>query len=71
MYARQRINQYYTTLSIILAAWIGLIANSWIVFGIAAAILILLHLIGGTIRFGGGSRHPRVPKPRFRAGRYA
>jgi hypothetical protein len=59
MNARQRINQYYATLAIVLATFIGLVANSWIVFAIAAPVLLALQLIGGVIRIGGSSRRTR------------
>ena len=70
MYARQRINQHYMTIAIVFATLIGLWAGSWIVFGVSAAILIGLNVVGGAIRFG-GPRRMRFNGPRFRARRYA
>jgi hypothetical protein len=70
MNARQRFNQHYMTISVVLASFIGLTAGSWLVFGVSAAILIALHLIGGAIRFG-GPRRMHFRGPRFRARRYA
>ena len=70
MSLRQRINQHYATASTILVAWIGLLANSWVVFGLAATILLLLQILGGSIRLG-SDRRPRFSRSRFRARRYA
>jgi diacylglycerol kinase len=70
MNARQRFNQYYLTIAIVLASFIGLTAGSWLVFGVSAVILIILNLIGGAIRLG-GPRRMRFRGPRFRARRYA
>ena len=53
---RNRLNQGYATGSLILAAFIGLVFNSWWGFGAAAAILLGLNLMGGQIRLAGSRR---------------
>ncbi|HEY3789457.1 MAG TPA: hypothetical protein VGL71_11410 [Urbifossiella sp.] len=50
MSARNDLNQMYATGSLILAAYLGLVFNSWMVFGIGAATLFGLNLFGGRIR---------------------
>jgi hypothetical protein len=50
MSARNDLNQMYATGSLILAAYLGLVFNSWLVFGMGAAALLGLNLFGGRIR---------------------
>ena len=50
---RHRLNQFYATGALILAAFIGLAFNSWGGFGAAAMCLIALNLFGGQIRLAG------------------
>ena len=53
---RSTLNQMYATGSLILAAFIGLVYNSWLAFGSAAAILLALNIVGGHIRLAGFRR---------------
>ena len=48
--ARSKLNQFYATGSLILAAFIGLCFNSWWAFGATAAVLLVLNVLGGDIR---------------------
>ena len=54
--ARGKLNQAYMTGSLILAAFIGLVFNSWTAFGVAFAAVVVLNVIGGNIRLGGSRR---------------
>ena len=53
---RSKLNQFYATGSLILAAFIGLAFNSWGGFGAAAMCLLGLNLMGGQIRLAGSRR---------------
>ena len=53
---RSKLNQFYATGSLILASFIGLCCNSWGAFGVAAAVLLGLDLMGGQIRLAGSRR---------------
>ena len=50
MSARQKLNAAYIQGGLIVAALVGALAQSWVVFAIAAAVLIGLGLLGGEIR---------------------
>lgn len=52
MGARQKLNQAYVNGAIACAAFVGFIAQSWLVFGVALVVAILSNLCGGTIRTG-------------------
>jgi acyl dehydratase len=54
--ARNKLNQLYATGSLILAAYIGLVFNSWLAFGAASASLLVLNVFGGNIRLVGSRR---------------
>jgi len=56
MRARGKLNEAYLLLSVVWAAFIGWVFNSWVVFGTGAGILVGLNLVGGNIRLGGGHR---------------
>ena len=53
MGAREKLNEAYVIGSLFLAAVAGSIAGSWLVFIIAAAILLALNLHAGDIRPSG------------------
>ena len=48
--ARGKLNQSYATGALLIAAFLGLGYNSWWTFGVAAAILLALNVLGGNIR---------------------
>ena len=50
MSARQKLNAAYIQGGLIVAAFVGALVQSWVVFAIAAAVLIGLSLLGGEIR---------------------
>jgi hypothetical protein len=50
--AREKLNQAVVTGSLVLAAGVGWLAQSWSVFVIAAMILLILNLHAGDIRPG-------------------
>jgi hypothetical protein len=50
MSARQKINVAYIQGGLIVAAVVGALAQSWVIFAITAATLIGLSLLGGEIR---------------------
>jgi hypothetical protein len=54
--ARNRLNQLHATGALILAAYIGLIFNSWLAFGAATASLLVLNVFGGNIRLAASRR---------------
>jgi hypothetical protein len=54
--ARNKLNQLHATGSLILAAYIGLVFNSWLAFGTASAALLVLNVFGGNIRLVGSRR---------------
>ena len=56
MSARHQLNQAYSTGSLILAAFLGLVFNSWVVFGVGAGCLVVLNMMGGSIRLAGSRR---------------
>jgi hypothetical protein len=56
MGARQKLNVSYLQGGVILAAVIGVLTNSWIVFGIALDVLIGGALHDGAIRLRGRGR---------------
>ena len=50
MGAREKLNQAYATGSLVTAAIVGFLAQSWWAFIIAATILLLLNMSAGDIR---------------------
>ena len=48
--ARGKLNQSYATGALLIAAFLGLVFSSWWTFGVAAAILLALNVLGGNIR---------------------
>ena len=50
MGARQKLNQAFATGSLITAAVVGFLAQSWWVFMVTAAILLVVNLNAGDIR---------------------
>jgi hypothetical protein len=56
MGARQKLNQAFVTGSLVVAAFIGIIADSWLVFLVALAVLIGSNLYGQDIRPGRRNR---------------
>ena len=50
MSARQKLNTAYALGSVALAALIGTLLQSWLVFGLAALLLVALCLVNGAIR---------------------
>ena len=50
MSVRHRLNEAYATGAVILAAFLGLVFNSWWVFGVGLGVLLLLKVLGGQIR---------------------
>ena len=50
MGARQKLNQVYATASLLLATFIGCLAQSWAAFVIALIVLLALNLLAGDIR---------------------
>ena len=56
MGARNQLNKAYAMGSLLLAAFVGLVFNSWAAFGVVAMISLGLNLMGGDIRLGGGRR---------------
>jgi hypothetical protein len=52
MSVRGRLNEVYVFGALFWAAILGAGFNSWAVFGVTAACLIGLNIIGGSIRFG-------------------
>ena len=59
MGARQRLNSVYLIGVLMVAAVIGGIAQSWIVFLVVAGVLTALMVHGADIRFTPTTRHPR------------
>lgn len=51
--ARNKLNQAYMTGSLVLAAYLGLVFNSWTAFGVAFVCAACLNIIGGNIRLRG------------------
>jgi hypothetical protein len=52
MGAREKLNQAYASGSLMIAAVVGFLAQSWWAFVIAATILLLLNMSAGDIRPG-------------------
>jgi hypothetical protein len=50
MGARQKLNALYVQGGLILAAIVGVLAGSWVVFALTSAVLIGLGLHGGELR---------------------
>lgn len=70
MSARRKLNQGYVQGSLVIAGVIGAACRSWIVFWIAAAILVGLSLQSGEVRLTArrrGNRH--FPRDRSRCDR--
>ena len=59
MGARQRLNSLFFCGALIVAAVIGVAAESWAVFVVAAVVLIAVFVYGGDIRLHRTQRHPR------------
>ena len=59
MGARQRLNSVYMIGVLMVAAVIGGIAQSWIVFLVVAGVLTALMVHGGDIRSSPTTRHPK------------
>jgi len=56
MGARNKLNEAYAAGALIVAGVIGLAAQSWAVFAIAAVITLGLSVVGGGIRWKRGRR---------------
>ena len=56
MSARQKLNQLHVNGSLVLAAIVGWLSESWALFAVAAAFLLALSLCSKEIRF---ARQPR------------
>ena len=54
MGARQKLNQAYVNGAVALAAVVGFACKSWLAFGGALILAIVLNLYGGGIRTGRG-----------------
>jgi hypothetical protein len=52
MGARHKLNRAYFHGSLLLAALAGLVAGSWLVFGLALVGLVVVSVATGEIRFG-------------------
>ena len=50
MNARQKLNHAYVNGSLILAAIAGLLCQSWVIFGVALTLLLLVNLFTREIR---------------------
>ena len=50
MGARRKLNSMYLYIAALVAAFIGLSAQSWLIFGISLGVLVLLSLHSGSIR---------------------
>ena len=50
MSARQKLNTAYALGSVAIAALIGTLFQSWLVFGLAALLLVALSFVNGAIR---------------------
>ena len=50
MGARRKLNSMYLYIAAFVAAFIGLSAQSWLIFGISLGVLVLLSLHSGSIR---------------------
>ena len=59
MNARQKLNQIYATGAIVLAAVVGAALNSWWAFGVGLAVVLGLHVWGGSIRLAPARRPVR------------
>jgi type IV secretory pathway TrbD component len=56
MGARTKLNRAFFNGSLLLAAAVGLVTNSWLVFGFVLVILLALNLLSGEIRPRRGRR---------------
>ena len=56
MSARQKLNAAYVLGSVVIAALVGALFQSWQMFAIAAILLVALCFVGGTIRPRGRTR---------------
>jgi len=59
MGARQKLNRAFVNGALVVAAVLGLAAESWSVFAITAAITLTLSWLYGDIRSGGPNRRRR------------
>ena len=59
MSARRKLNAGYFTGSLLVAAVAGGVTQSWLVFGLALAVLVGLNLYRNEIRPPGGNHHGR------------
>jgi hypothetical protein len=59
MGARQKLNLAYINGCIVVAALIGLACQSWVVFLVGVAVLLVLDLVGGNIRASPQDRRKR------------
>lgn len=50
MSARNKLNSMYTGALTMLAAFIGAVFQSWLVFAVALAVLVVMNLSSGNIR---------------------
>lgn len=66
MGARQRLNSLHASSCLIAAALVGSIAESWTVFGLIAAVTLLMMLADSRIRLRPTSRPPNHRPPRER-----
>jgi hypothetical protein len=55
MGARDKLNVSYVNGSLLIAAVVGVVTGSWLIFGLAAAVLVAGNVMAGDIR--PGSRH--------------
>lgn len=56
MGARTKLNEMYLAVSLLWAAFIGLVFNSWMAFAVAIGGLVGLNMVGGNIRLARARR---------------
>ena len=57
MSARKKLNSLYTSGTIVLAAFVGLVFNAWFAFVVAFVILMALNTHAGNVRWAAGRRY--------------
>jgi hypothetical protein len=50
MAARAKLNTFYAGWAVFLAGFVGLVVNSWVAFGVALAVVVVLQVEAGHIR---------------------
>jgi hypothetical protein len=59
MSARKKLNGLYPGAAAVLAAFVGVVFNSWAAFAVTLGVMVVIHTHAGNVRWAAG--RPRLP----------